>query len=65
MGIISTIISLSATLGLQVIAEGVETDAQKQELMQQGCHFLQGYLFSRPLAADEADRFLAIRRAAN
>jgi len=65
MGIISTIISLSGTLGLEVIAEGVETEVQKSELMKQGCHFLQGYFFSRPLAVHEADRFLAIRRAAD
>jgi diguanylate cyclase (GGDEF)-like protein len=58
LGIVTTIISLSATLGLEVIAEGVETEAQKNELMQQGCHFLQGYLFSRPLAVRDAQLFL-------
>jgi EAL domain-containing protein (putative c-di-GMP-specific phosphodiesterase class I) len=59
MGIVTTIISLSATLGLEVIAEGVETEAQKGELIEQGCHFLQGYLFSRPLSVDAAALFLA------
>jgi diguanylate cyclase (GGDEF)-like protein len=58
VGIVTTIISLSTTLGLEVIAEGVETEAQKAELMQQGCHFLQGYLFSRPLPVDAATEFL-------
>ena len=57
-GIVSTIISLSATLGLEVIAEGVETQNQCDELVRRGCHFLQGYLFSRPLPVAEAQAFL-------
>ena len=58
LGIVSTIISLSATLGLEVIAEGVETQNQCDELVRRGCHFLQGYLFSRPLPVAEAQAFL-------
>ena len=58
LGIVSTIISLAATLNLEVIAEGVETQPQMQELVQQGCHFLQGYFFSRPLPVPDAKLFL-------
>jgi diguanylate cyclase (GGDEF)-like protein/PAS domain S-box-containing protein len=43
------IIQLGASLGLEVIAEGVETEAQREELAGQGCHAFQGWLFSRAL----------------
>jgi diguanylate cyclase (GGDEF)-like protein/PAS domain S-box-containing protein len=59
LGIVTTIISLSSTLGLEVIAEGVETPEQQQELMRQGCHYLQGYLFSRPLPVAAVSAFLS------
>lgn len=51
--IVRTIVALSDSLELKVIAEGVETPAQKAQLLQLGCHQYQGYLFSRPLAAAE------------
>ena len=47
--IAKTIITLGQSLGLSVIAEGVETEEQRQFLESQGCHAYQGYLFSRPL----------------
>jgi EAL domain-containing protein (putative c-di-GMP-specific phosphodiesterase class I) len=46
------IITLGEKLGLEVIAEGVETDAQLQFLRQNGCGLYQGYLFSRPVPLD-------------
>jgi diguanylate cyclase (GGDEF)-like protein/PAS domain S-box-containing protein len=63
MGIVKTIIALAQTLGLDVIAEGVETPEQQTLLAAQGCHYLQGYLLSRPLAVDAATLFLAQRKA--
>src|SRR5215469_7499346 len=53
-----TIISLGESLKLQIIAEGVETVAQMKRLHKQGCHVMQGYLFSPPIAEEECDRLL-------
>ena len=53
-----SIISLGESLKLQVIAEGVESVGQMQTLQAQGCHIMQGYLFSPPLTDDECDRLL-------
>ncbi len=47
--IISTIIGMAQSLGLEVIAEGVETEAQRTHLLAQGCRLYQGYLFSKPV----------------
>jgi EAL domain-containing protein (putative c-di-GMP-specific phosphodiesterase class I) len=51
--IAQSIISLSRAMGLSVIAEGVETEAQREFLAQLGCHLYQGYLFSRPVPSAE------------
>lgn len=51
--IAQTIISLGRALGLKVIAEGVETKEQQIFLTALGCHAFQGYLYSRPLPADQ------------
>ena len=47
--IVLTIIAMARSLSLDVIAEGVETEAQRALLAQLGCHQYQGYLFSRPI----------------
>ncbi|MBS8239616.1 sensor domain-containing phosphodiesterase [Marinobacter lipolyticus] len=53
-----SILGLARGLGLMVVAEGVETPAHEQWLVEQGCDFLQGYLYSRPLPFPELiDRF--------
>ena len=51
--IISTVIGLARSLGIAVVAEGVETEAQLTHLTAMGCDFAQGYLFGRPRAASE------------
>ena len=48
-----TVISLGKSMGLEVVAEGVETSAQLNLLREYGCEQIQGYYFSRPLPADE------------
>ncbi|MGE5386446.1 MAG: putative bifunctional diguanylate cyclase/phosphodiesterase [Betaproteobacteria bacterium] len=53
-----TIIVLSQTMGFAVIAEGVETEAQRDLLAQLGCNTYQGYLFSRPLRLSDFQRLV-------
>lgn len=54
--VVSTIIALSNHLGLTVVAEGIEKIEQLQWLKQLDCEFGQGYLFAKPLTADEIER---------
>ena len=46
------------TLGIEVVAEGIETKEQLEQLKQFGCKFGQGYLFSRPVAVSEAAKLI-------
>jgi EAL domain-containing protein (putative c-di-GMP-specific phosphodiesterase class I) len=59
--IAKTVVALAQSLGLGVIAEGVETEAQKDYLAGAGCHAYQGYFFSRPLPLEEFEHFVAAR----
>ncbi len=52
------IVFLAQSMGLEVMAEGVETEAQMQFLVAQGCGFFQGFLFSPPLPMAELDLFM-------
>ncbi|MBI4985484.1 MAG: EAL domain-containing protein [Rhodocyclales bacterium] len=53
--IVSAIIGMAKSLGLDILAEGVETEAQLAALIEYGCGKFQGYYFSRPLAPEQAD----------
>ena len=57
--IVQTIIGMANNLGIEVIAEGVETDAQRDFLWGAGCRFYQGYLFGRPVPVKEFNARLA------
>ena len=56
--IVRSIISLGHQLGLEVVGEGVETTEGTARLRQYGCDILQGYTLTRPLPADELERWL-------
>jgi EAL domain-containing protein (putative c-di-GMP-specific phosphodiesterase class I) len=56
--IVRTIIELARVLGMDVVAEGIETSEQYQLLHQMGCRFGQGYLFARPMPAEQVNSLL-------
>jgi diguanylate cyclase (GGDEF)-like protein/PAS domain S-box-containing protein len=60
--IVRTIVALAGSLSIDVVAEGVESDAQYEQLHSLGCGYAQGYYFSAPVDADEALRLLPRRK---
>jgi EAL domain-containing protein (putative c-di-GMP-specific phosphodiesterase class I) len=56
--IVRAIMAMSRPLGLKVIAEGVETQAQRDFLLQNDCMAYQGFLFCQPIPFDEWERLL-------
>jgi diguanylate cyclase (GGDEF)-like protein len=62
--ICNTIIAMAHNLGLQVIAEGVETEAQFEYLREHGCDQIQGFLFSKPLPAEQLEEKLLLQHKA-
>jgi EAL domain-containing protein (putative c-di-GMP-specific phosphodiesterase class I) len=56
--IVEAILTFAKNLGIPAIAEGVETAAQFEQLKAMGCHFAQGYYFSRPLDRQKAEKLL-------
>lgn len=56
--IVRTILMLAQNLNIETVAEGIETQQQLAQLQQLGCSFGQGYLFSKPVTAEEAEKLL-------
>lgn len=56
--IVTTIIALARNLGMTTVAEGVEEQSQAERLRALGCDTAQGYFFARPMAAQEAEKFI-------
>ncbi len=56
--IIKTIIAMARNLGMDTVAEGVETSGQHVFLTNQGCHVMQGYYFGRPMSPEQFEKLL-------
>jgi len=56
--VVKAIIMMSKSLGVEVVAEGVEKEEQLQSLKQLGCHKAQGYFFARPMPGKAATQYI-------
>ncbi len=61
--ILKSIIALAHDLGMDVVAEGAETDSDAVELYQMGCEYAQGFAFGEPMSADAASRLINEERS--
>ena len=59
VGLVQILIDLGRTLGLEVVAEGIEELEQAKTLRDRHCQLGQGFLYSRPVVAEEFARFFA------
>jgi EAL domain-containing protein (putative c-di-GMP-specific phosphodiesterase class I) len=59
--VISSTLALGETLGMSVVIEGIETDAQRQQLLALGCTQGQGYWYARPMSGDDLLHWLQRR----
>jgi EAL domain-containing protein (putative c-di-GMP-specific phosphodiesterase class I) len=62
--IVQAVITMAERLGMSTVAEGVETDGQRQKVTELGCTEMQGYLFSRPRPAEDLMQLLLTRTEA-
>jgi EAL domain-containing protein (putative c-di-GMP-specific phosphodiesterase class I) len=65
VAIVRAMIDMARNLSVDVLAEGIETDAQARCLREAGCHLVQGYLYARPAAAAATEAWWHTRQAAN
>jgi EAL domain-containing protein (putative c-di-GMP-specific phosphodiesterase class I) len=63
--ILRSIIALAHDLGMEVVAEGAETDSDAVELYQLGCEYAQGYVFGEPMTAEQARTLISAERMAS
>ncbi|HEY1136547.1 MAG TPA: EAL domain-containing protein, partial [Xanthomonadaceae bacterium] len=62
LALVRAILAMAITLGIDTIAEGIETEAQRDILLEQGCQFGQGFLFGAPRMLDrEGGRLASVR----
>lgn len=64
LSIVETVIRLARTMGLNIVAEGIETPEQAERLRKLGCDYGQGYLYAKPMSLELATEFLRSRTAA-
>ncbi|HSM11520.1 MAG TPA: EAL domain-containing protein, partial [Lysobacter sp.] len=62
-GIVEAVIAMGRSLGMKVVAEGVETSAQLAALRELGCTYGQGFLMGRPVSVEAAGALLAVQGA--
>jgi predicted signal transduction protein with EAL and GGDEF domain len=62
MAIARAVIALGRSLSLEILAEGIETEAQREFLTEEGCRGGQGYLFAKPLPAAAFEEFVRAPR---
>jgi EAL domain-containing protein (putative c-di-GMP-specific phosphodiesterase class I) len=62
LALAEVIVRIAKTLGLTVIAEGIESEVQRDMLVSMGCHYGQGYLLAAPMPAAEAEALLRVGR---
>lgn len=58
-GVVRAVLDLALTMNMRVVAEGIETEGQRDHLRAMGCDYAQGFFYSRPLAPDAAERLIA------
>jgi EAL domain-containing protein (putative c-di-GMP-specific phosphodiesterase class I) len=59
LALVKTIVNLGHSLGLEIVAEGIETEEQCRQLLRLNCHLGQGYLFAAPMPAQKIEALLA------
>ncbi|MBA2637583.1 MAG: EAL domain-containing protein [Solirubrobacterales bacterium] len=55
--VVASVVRLGHQLGLEILAEGIETDEQLTTVREMGCNLVQGYLLGRPMPIHQTDRF--------
>src|SRR4029077_9142209 len=63
--LVASVVQLARTLAREPLAEGVETEEQRRFLVDQGCRYGQGFLFSRPLPTDQIKAFVDGEQGSN
>ncbi len=63
MALCEAIVVMAHVLGMKVIAEGVETEEQRDLLLKAGCDYAQGYFFSKAVCADEFEKLFPIKQS--